>query len=41
MVTQIYPNGLQLNKANTIDTEAAILDLRLLISNGYVSSKNL
>ena len=27
MVNQIYPSGLQLNKANTSDTEAAFLDL--------------
>ena len=30
MVTQISPNELQLNKANYIDTVAAILDLHLL-----------
>ena len=29
MVSQIYPSELQLNKANTSDTEAAFLDLRL------------
>ena len=39
MVTQIYPNELQLNKTNPTDTEAASLDLYLLISNGFVSSK--
>ena len=39
MVNQIYPPGLQLNKANTSDTEAPILDLHLSISNGFVSSK--
>ena len=33
MVSQIYPSELQLNKANTSDTEAAILDLHLSISN--------
>ena len=27
MVSQIYPSELQLNKANTSDTEAAYLDL--------------
>ena len=27
MVSQIYPSELQLNKANTSDTEAAFLDL--------------
>ena len=30
---------LQLNKANTSDTEAPFLDLRLSISNGFVSPK--
>ena len=39
MVSQIYHSELQLNKANTSDTEAAILDLHLLISNGIVSAK--
>ena len=39
MVNQIYPPGLQLNKANTSDTEAPFLDLHLSISNGFVSSK--
>ena len=29
MVSQIYPSELQLNKANTSDTEAAFLDLHL------------
>ena len=33
MVSQIYPLELQLNKANTSDTEAAFLDLHLSISN--------
>ena len=40
MVNRIYPPELQLNKANTSDTEAPFLDLRLSISNGFVSSKN-
>ena len=39
MVGQIYPTELQLNKANTSDTEAPILDLNLSITNGIVSSK--
>ena len=39
MVNQIYPHELQLNKANTSDTEAQFLDLQLSISNGFVSSK--
>ena len=30
---------LQLNKANTSDTEASFLDLHLSISNGFISSK--
>ena len=39
IVNQIYPSELQLNKANTSDTEAPFLDLHLSISNGFVSSK--
>ena len=39
MVSQIYPSALQLNKANTSDTEAAFLDLHLSISNDIVSTK--
>ena len=39
MDNQIYPPELQLNKANTSDTEAPFLDLHLSISNGFVSSK--
>ena len=39
MVNQIYLSELQLNKANTSDTEAPFLDLHLSISNGFVSSK--
>ena len=39
MVSQIYPSELQLNKANTADTEAAFLALHLSISNDIVSSK--
>ena len=37
MVNRIYPSELQLNKANTSDTEAPFLDLHLSISNGFVS----
>ena len=40
MVIQIYPSELQVNKANTSDTEAAFLDLHLSISNDIVSTKN-
>ena len=39
MVGQIYPAELQLNKANSSDTEAPFLDLNLSIANGIVSSK--
>ena len=39
MVSQIYPSELQLNKANTSDTEAAFFDLHLSISNNIVSTK--
>ena len=39
MVNQIYPPELQLNKANTSDTEVPFLNLHLSTSNGFVSSK--
>ena len=39
MVNRIYPPELQLNKANTSDTEAPFFYLHLSISNGFVSSK--
>ena len=39
MVSQIYPSELQLNKANTSETEAAFLDLHLSISNDIASPK--
>ena len=35
MVNQIYPPELQLNKANTTDTEAPFLDLHLSVANGF------
>ena len=38
MVGHIYPTELQLNKANSSDTEAPFLDLNLSITNGIVSS---
>ena len=38
MVSQIYPSELQLNNANTSDTEAAFLDLHLPISNDIFST---
>ena len=37
MVGQIYPTELQLNKANSSDTEAPFLDLNLSITNGIAS----
>ena len=36
MVGQIYPTELQLNNANSSDTEAPFLDLNLSITNGKV-----
>ena len=39
MVNWIYPVELQLDKANSSDTEALFLDLNLSISNGTVSTK--
>ena len=39
MVGQIYPTELQLNKANSSDTDAPFLDLNLSITNDIVSSK--
>ena len=39
MVDRIYPTELQLNIANSSDTEAPFLDLNLCISNGTVSTK--
>ena len=40
MVDRIYPTELQLNRANSSDTEAPFLDLNLCISNRTVSTKN-
>ena len=39
MVNRIYPTELQLNRANSSDTEAPFLDLNLCVSNGTVSTK--
>ena len=39
MVDRIYPSELQLNRANSSDTEAPFLDLNLCVSNGTVSTK--
>ena len=39
MVDRIYPTELQLNRANSSDTEAPFLDLNVCISKGTVSTK--
>ena len=39
MVSQIYPTKLQLNKANSSDTETPFLDLDLSITNDIAASK--
>ena len=39
MMNRIYPTELQLNRANSSDTEAPFLDLNLCISNDTVSIK--
>ena len=39
MVDRIYPTELQLNRANSSDTEAPFLDLNPCISKGTVSTK--
>ena len=39
MADRIYSTELQLNRANSSDTEAPFLDLNLCISNGTVSTK--
>ena len=39
MVGQIYPTETQLNKENSSDTEAPILDLKFSITIGIVSPK--
>ena len=39
MVGQIYSTELQINKANSSDTEAPFLELNLSITNSIVSSK--
>ena len=39
MVDRVYATELQLNRANSSDTEAPFLDLNLCISNGTVSTK--
>ena len=40
MVSRIYPSELKLNKANIAETQAALLDLHLSISNDlFISTK--
>ena len=39
MVGRIYPTELQLNRANSSDTEAPFLGFNLCLSNGIVSNK--
>ena len=39
MLSRIHSSELQLNKSNTSDTEAPVLDFHLFISNRFVSSK--
>ena len=39
IIGHIYTAELQLNKANSPDTEGPFLDLNLSITNGIVSSK--
>ena len=39
IVDRIYPTELQLNRANSSNTEAPFLDLNLCISYGSVSTK--
>ena len=39
IVGQIYPTELQLNEANSFDTEAVFVDLDLPITNGIVHFK--
>ena len=41
MVSKIYPSEIQLDKANTSDTEDAFLDMHLSISNDIVSTNYL
>ena len=41
MVSMIYPPELQLNKANSFDTEAPILDLDMFIIKGIIVSSKI
>ena len=38
-ISQIYPSGLQLKKANSFENETPFLDLHLSILDGFVSCK--
>ena len=40
MISQIYPSWLQLNKANSSETEAPFLDLHLSILDGFILCKS-
>ena len=39
LISQIYPSELQLNKANSSETEAPFSDLHLFILYGFISCK--
>ena len=39
MFNHIYTSDLQLNKANVSDTKAAVFDIHLSKSNGFVKTK--
>ena len=39
LMAELFPTKLQLNRANSSDTDAPFLDLNLCISNGTVSTK--
>lgn len=39
LVNKMYPNVLQLNKANTSEKQANFLDLNLSIENGFITTK--
>ena len=39
LISQIYPSELQLDKANSSETEALFLDLHLSILDGFISCK--
>ena len=39
LISRIYPSDFHLNKANTSETEAPLLDLHLSILDGFISCK--